>query len=140
MIYTKRTTGEHSVMWFDVAVNEPFLVGVLQAQGRLVHVVAGMGERQGTAGLDHLRQVEALDMLHCQDEALADAAGRAGSHDVGVMQPGRVVDSGEEAIEHTTAVDQVAADNFEHFRSSNERVLGEETTLMPPCPSLRVIS
>jgi hypothetical protein len=36
-----------------------------------VHVVAGMGNRQGVAGLDHRCQIEALDMLHCQDEALS---------------------------------------------------------------------
>ena len=45
-------------------------MGVLLAQGRLVHVVAGMGDLQGTAGLDHLHQHEALDMPHCQDEAV----------------------------------------------------------------------
>ncbi len=41
--------------------------------------VAGMGGRQATAGPDHLREVEALDMLPCQDETHADAKARVGS-------------------------------------------------------------
>ena len=91
--------GEHQVARLDVAVDHAVLVGVLQAQRRLVHVVAGLGHRQRPAGLDQLRQVESLDVLHRQDEALADAEGRVGRDDVGMMQLGRVADFGEEAIE-----------------------------------------
>jgi hypothetical protein len=83
----------------DVAVNQPFLVGVLQAQGRLVHGVAGMGDRQWTAGLDRLRQVEALDVLHRQDEALADTEGRVG----GVGEPNPVATIDRPVVEEMMA-------------------------------------
>ena len=46
----------------------------------------------GPRGLDQLRQVEALDVLHGEDEALAEPDGRVGGDDVGVVELGRVAD------------------------------------------------
>ena len=117
--------GEHQVAGLDVAVDHAVLVGVLQAQGRLVDEVAGVGHRQRPAGLDQLRQVEALDVLHGQDEALAEAEGRVGGDDVGVVELGRGADLAEEAVEHAAAVDEVAADDLEHLLAAHERVLGQ---------------
>ena len=70
--------GEHQVARLDVAVDHPVLVGVLQAQRRLVDEVAGVGDRQRPLGLDQLGQVEALDVLHREDDALAEPDGRVG--------------------------------------------------------------
>ena len=48
MIDIKRTTGEHPVVWLDVAVNQSFLVGVLQTQtGKLLATHAGLGKIVG---------------------------------------------------------------------------------------------
>ena len=101
----------------------PCSCGVLQAQGRLVHVVAGIGHRQRPAGLDQLRQVEALDVLHGQHEALTHAEGRIGGDDVGVVELGRVADLAEEAVEDAAAVDEVAADDLEDLLAAHELVL-----------------
>ncbi len=90
-----------------------------------MHVVAGMGDRQRPPGLDQPGQVEALDILHRQDEALADPEGRVGGDDIRVMQPGRVADLGEEAIDRVAAVDQVTTDDLEHFHPPHEPVPGQ---------------
>ena len=60
------------VAGLDVAVDHAVLVRVLESQGRLMHVVAGMADRQRPLGLDDPGQVESLDVLHGQDEALAE--------------------------------------------------------------------
>ena len=69
----------------DVAVDHPALVGVLQAERRLVHEVAGVRHRQRPVGLNQLGQVVSLDILHRQDDALAEPHGRVRGHDVLVM-------------------------------------------------------
>ena len=100
--------GEHEVGRLDVAVDHAVLVRVLEAQRRLVHVAAGFGHRQRPLGLDDLGQVEPLDVLHRQHEALVESEGRVGGDDVGVMEPGGIADLAEEAIEDAAAADQVA--------------------------------
>ena len=44
---------------------------------------------------------------------------------LGWCSSGRVADLAEEAVEHAAAVDQVAADDLEHFHPAHERVLGQ---------------
>ncbi len=84
-----------------------------------------MADGQRPLGLDHLGQVEALDVLHGQDQALAEPAGGIGGDDVGMVQPGRMADLGEEAVHHAGAVDEVAADDLEDFVPCHEAVAGE---------------
>ncbi len=98
---------------------------MLQAQRRLVDVVAGVGDRQRAAGLDQPGQVEALDVLHGEDEALADPQGRIGGHDVGVVEFGRVANLAKEAVKNAAAVDELAADDLEHLDAAHHRVVGE---------------
>ena len=59
---------EHEVARLDIAVNHALLVGVLEPQGGLLNVVAGVANRHRPAGLDHPGQVQALDVLHGEDE------------------------------------------------------------------------
>ena len=63
---------EDQVGRLDVAVDHAPLVGVLQAQRRLVDEVAGVDHRERAAGLHHLRQVFPVDVLHGKDDALAE--------------------------------------------------------------------
>ncbi len=72
-----------------------------------------------------LRQVEAFDVLHGQDEALAEPAGGIGRDNVGVMQPGRIADLGEEAVHHVGVVDEVGTDDLEDLLPAHEAVAGE---------------
>ena len=91
-------------------MDHPLVVGVLQPQRRLVDEVAGVAHRHRPPGLDHPGQVEALDVLHGEDEALAAAEGGVGGHDVGVLKPGDGADLAQEAVEHAGPFDDVAAD------------------------------
>ena len=109
--------GEHQVGRLDVAVDHAVLVRVLQAQRRLMDEVAGIGDRQRPLGLDQLGQVEALDVLHGQDEALAEPEGRVGGDDVGVVELGGRADLAEEAVEDAGPLDEVAADDLEDLRA-----------------------
>ena len=109
---------EHQVARLDVAMDHAMVVGVLKPLRRLVHVVAGMGHRQRPAGCDQPGQVESLDVLHRQHEALTEAKGRVGRDDVGVVKLGRIADLGEKAVRHAAAVHEMAADDLEHLRSA----------------------
>ena len=90
---------EHQVARLDVAVDHALLVRVLETQGRLVGEEAGVGHGQRAAGLDHLRQVEPVDVLHREDEALVDPERVVRRHDVRVPEPGHGADLAEEAVE-----------------------------------------
>ena len=48
---------QHQVVGLDVAMDHPFVMGVLQSQGDLLNVERGIGHRQRAALLDHLRQI-----------------------------------------------------------------------------------
>ena len=98
--------------------------------------VAGVSDRQRPLGLDHLRQVEPFDVLHRQHEALAEPEGRMGGDDVGVMQLGGRPDLAEEAVGDSGPLDQVAADDLEHFRASHQLVVGEVDHAHPAAPQL----
>ncbi len=85
-------------------MDHAILVSVLETQGRLVQIIARVGHRQRAARLDQPCQVQSLDVLHRQDEALAEAQDRVGRDHVGMVQPRRVADLAEEAIENAAAV------------------------------------
>ena len=87
--------------------------------------VARVSHRQRPLGLDHLLQVEPLDILHRQHEAIAEPEGRIGGDDVHVVQLGRRLDLAEEPFAHSGPFDQVPADNLEHLQPSHELVLGK---------------
>ena len=117
--------GEHQVARLDVAVDEPFLVGVLEPQGRLVDEVAGVGHRQRPLGLDHLGQVEPLDVLHREDDALAEPDGGVGRDDVRVAELGDGPDLAEEAVEHAGAFHDLPPHHLEHLVAAHQRVVGQ---------------
>ena len=109
--------GEHQVARLDVAVDHAVLVGVLQAQRRLVDEVAGMGHRQRPARLDQLGQVVGPRRTPWRRRgSRRHADGRVGGDDVGVMELGRGADLAEEALEHARAVHEVRADDLEDLR------------------------
>ena len=128
--------GEQQVGRLDVAVDHPVFVRVLEAQGRLVDVLAGVGNRQRPLRLDDPGQVEAVDILHGQDQALAEAEARVGGDNVRMSQPGRIPHLADEAVEDTPSLQQVAADDLEDLQPPHERVLGEVDHTHAPLPQL----
>ena len=106
-------------------MDHALLVGVLQAQRRLVDEIAGVADRHRPLGLDHPGQVQALDVLHGEDDALAAAEGGVGGDDVGVAELGDGADLAEEAVEHAAAFDDVAAHDLEDLVAAHEAVVGE---------------
>ncbi len=64
--------GEHEVARLDVAMDQPLFVGMLEPERRLLDEEARVGDRQLAPGLDHPGQVQALDVLHGEDDALAE--------------------------------------------------------------------
>ena len=128
--------GEDQVGRLDVAVDHAPLVGVLQAQRRLVDEVAGVDHRQRAAGLHHLRQVFPVDVLHGKDDALTEPHGRVGGDDILVLQLGGRLDLTEEPVAHAGPLDQLPADDLEHFQSPHELVPGEVDHPHPAAPQL----
>ena len=116
---------QHQVARLDVAVDHAVLVGVLEAECRLVHEIAGVGHRQRAALLDELGQVVTLDVLHREDDALADPRRRVGGDDVGVIELRRGADLAEEPLQHALAVQEVRADDLEDLLPPHHPVLGQ---------------
>ena len=117
--------GEHQVARLDVAVDEPFLVGVLEPEGRLVDEVAGVSHRQRPLGLDHLGQVETFDVLHREDDALAQPDGGVRRDDVRVAELGDGPDLAEEAFEHPGAFHDLPPHHLEHLVAAHQLVVGQ---------------
>ena len=117
--------GEHQVARLDVAVDEPFLMGVLEPERRLMDEIAGVGYRQRPLGLDHLGQVETFDVLHREDDALAQSDGGIGRDDVRVAELGDGPDLAEEAFEHAGAFHDLPAHHLEHLVPAHQLVVGE---------------
>ncbi len=79
---------EHQVARLDVAMDEPLLVRVLEAQSRLIDEHASVGNRQRPLNLDHLREVEPLDVLHGEDDALTEPECRISRDDIRMPELG----------------------------------------------------
>ncbi len=109
----------------DVAVNHPALMRMLKPQRRLIDEIAGIRHRQRTARFHQLREVFPLDILHRQDDALAEPRGRVSGDDVLVLQLRGRLDLAEEAVEHAGAIDKVTADHLEYFHPLQQQVLGQ---------------
>ncbi|MGD0044612.1 MAG: hypothetical protein ABSE84_30110 [Isosphaeraceae bacterium] len=116
---------QHQVARFDVAVDHAVLVGVLEAERCLIHEIAGVSHRERAALLDELGQVVAIDVLHREDDALADPRRRVGGADVGVMELRRGADLAEEPLDHSLAVQKVRADDLEDLLPAHHPVLGQ---------------
>ena len=123
--------GEHEVAGLDVAVDHPVLVGVLQAQRRLVHVIAGVRHGQRPAGLDDPGQVEAVDVLHREYDALAEPDGVVRRDDVGVAELRDGPDLAEEAFEHPGAFHDLPPHHLEHLVPPHEPILGQVDNAHP---------
>ena len=98
---------------------------MLEAECRLVHEIACLGHRERTALVDELGQVVALNVLHREDEALADPRRRVGGDDVAVIELRRGADLTEKPLQHALAVQEVRTDDLENFLAAHEPVLGQ---------------
>src|SRR5262249_9622430 len=105
--------GDDQVGRLDVAVDQALFEGVLQSQGGLVDVIAGLVRRQRAGQFDQPHQVEPLDVLH---DEVVDAAFEAeveGLDEFGVLQLGDEGDFGLELVENLDVGLQLVVDDFE---------------------------
>jgi hypothetical protein len=73
----------------DVAVDDAgVFMGVLQAQGRLAHVVGGAGDGHRSALLGDVLERGAIDVFHDQEVQLVDLVDVVGADDVRVVEGG----------------------------------------------------
>ncbi len=91
----------------------------------MVDEVAGMADRERSVGLDQPRQVEAVDVLHGEDDALAEPGGVVGGDDVRVAQPGDGPDLPAEALEHAGAFDDLPPHDLEYLVAAHQRVVSQ---------------
>ena len=101
-------------------------MGVLQSQTGLVDEVTRVAQGHRPPRLYHPGQIQALRVLHGENEARAAAEGGVGGDDVGVLEPGDGADLTQEAVEDAGSFDDFAADQLEHLVSAQETVVGEE--------------
>ena len=85
-----------------------------------------MADRQRTLGFDHASQVEALGVLHREDQAFAGAEGGIGGDDIGMLEARHGADFAEEAFEHAGGFDDLAADDLEDLVAAQDVVVREE--------------
>ena len=98
---------------------------VLETERRLVGEKAGVGDRQRPLRLDQPGEVEPFDVLHREDDALADPGGVVGRDDVRVPQFGDGPDLAEEAVENAGAFHDLPPHHLEHLVAAHQRVVGE---------------
>jgi hypothetical protein len=66
-----------------------------------VDKVARMSHRHRPLGPDHAGVIQALDVLHGEDKALAAPKGGMGGNDIGVLKPGDGADLAEKVVENS---------------------------------------
>ena len=84
-----------------------------------------MGNRQVPFGFDQLRQVEAFDVFHREDDVLPEPHRGVGRDDVRVPQLRDGADLAQEAVEHAGALDDQLPDHLEHLVTPHKRVAHE---------------
>jgi hypothetical protein len=67
-------------------MDEPHLVGIVEANGRLPNVLARLFDWQRSLVLNKLGQVRSVDKLHDQEEAVAGLVGVVGSDNIWVVE------------------------------------------------------
>ncbi len=107
-------SGDQQVGRLDVAVDHAALVGVLQAQGRLADVVAGLAApAAGRAASTSLPRSVAVDVLHDEEVGVAGLVGVVGHDDVGMRELGDRLDLAAEALDRVLVWQMLLADDLE---------------------------
>ncbi len=91
--------GHDQVGRLDVPMHEALNVGMLQSQGSLPHIARRLARRQPAVLLEQPRQVGAGNVLHDQEERVADLVGIVSEDDVGMRQFRRRLDLTAEAVQ-----------------------------------------
>ena len=89
-------------------------------------VRASAVDRQCPLGFDNAGQVEAVDVFHGKDEALASAESGVRGHDVGMLQAVDNAYLAEEPFERIGAIDDLRADDFQDFIAIHDLIVGEK--------------
>ena len=79
-----------------------------------------MANRQRSFGLDHVREIEAVNVLHRKDDGVAKPGGVVGRDDIGMAETGDGPDFAQEPVEHAGAFHDVPAHHLEHLVAPHE--------------------
>ncbi len=115
---------QNQVVRFDIAVDHPLLVGMLQSQGRLPDIVAGVRQRQRSLLLQDVEQTGTLDKLHHQQTQLSGLLRIQSTHDVRMDQAGSGPDLAVEAFQSFGVVQQRLVDDLEGDCHLHETMFG----------------
>ena len=80
----------------------------------------------GPLALTSAGQVEALDVFHGEDQAVAGAEGGIGGDDVGMPEAGDDADLAQEPFEGVGCIDEIGADDLEDLVTAHDVIVGEK--------------
>lgn len=116
---------EQDILGFDVAMDDPFVVGELEGVADLADDFECL-LRVGRAICDHLPEGWAFDVLH---EEVVEAAGGLteveNADDVGVVQPGEGTGFAEEAFGEGGVVGEIGGEDFDGDGAIEPDLFGE---------------
>ncbi len=101
------------VRWFDVAVDQAALEGVLQTQRRLPHRLARLGDRPSAQLSRQALQVHAVEQLHDEERYAVADAGVGGAHQMRIFQPAQRFGLAAEALDGVLVVRQPRRQHLE---------------------------
>ena len=104
-------------------MHHALFMGVLQTQGRLTHIVAGVRDRQRTFFLQHILQVGPFHEIHDQNPQLTGAVGVERPDDVGMIELGGGTNLAIEAFQGTRVVEEGLVDDLEGNQNLHEAML-----------------
>jgi hypothetical protein len=116
---------QDQILGLDVAMNHALLEGVLQTLRRLLNIEAGMRHRQRSVRFHHGGEVLALDVLHGEDQQIAQLQSAVGGNHVDVVELGRRADLPQETFDRAGPIQQRFGDDLEDFEAVHQLVLGQ---------------
>ena len=129
--------GDHEVGGFDVPVDHPLGMGVLQTGRRLEDQAGGLGGRDLALGLDHPLDAGAVDILHHEVVVALILGDRVDLDDVGMAQGGGALRLPDESLDVFGVLLEVVSEQLDGDESIEGFLVGLEDDAHPTAAEFR---
>src|SRR5215204_1417052 len=113
---------EQQVARLYVAMNDPLLMSMSQAEGRLANYFASVGNFESSIALNDVRQIVPAHEFGHQEMQSVEIAGIRGLHDVRMIQPADGRGLMPKTLAHFWIVEQAGRNEFDRDGSTEPHV------------------